>query len=166
MISKPRIYIRDFKYFNPIGFLPKLVAKFKCKKMAYLNQFILSTILLLTVVSCSKTESNIEANSTITDKWNLVLVTGHRASSVEYEIGDLSWTFNGDELTIVNNKLNFKTVNKYVILDTLGGQFLKVAGELGSIENQLGSIEKLTIDSLIIDYNRFVGCGGNYTFTR
>lgn len=129
-------------------------------KFSYFFALALAFILF----SCSKQEEiNMivhYSSGDITGKWNLVLSSGGRVLPVTYNKGTEIWSFENQKLTQSSFVHNTVNVSDYSIVDTLGGNQLKLDNIL------FASIQSLTNDSLVLYAEKFTGCGGAYFFVR
>ena len=119
---------------------------------------------VVTLFSCSKPEDlDVVVNNSsgdITGKWNLVTSSGGRVLPKNHIKGEEVWNFENQKLTQSNFVHNVVTVNDYSIVDTLGGNQLKLGDFF------FANIQLLTNDSLVLYAEQFIGCGGSYTFIR
>jgi hypothetical protein len=120
--------------------------------------------LVLTLFSCSKQDDMELAvhdfNGEISGKWYLVFSSGGRVLPKSYNIGDEIWNFENQKLTQSNFVHNEVVVYDYSVVDTLDGSQLKLDNFF------FANIQLLTNDSLILIAEKFIGCGGSYTFVR
>jgi hypothetical protein len=100
------------------------------------------------------------ANHDIKGQWNLVLSSGGRALPTTYIKGTEIWSFENQKLTQSSFANNTVNVSNYSIVDTLGGNQLKLDDAL------FANIQVLTNDSLVLHAEKFIGCGGSYFFVR
>lgn len=120
--------------------------------------------LVVTLFSCSKQEDMEltvhDFNGEITGKWNLVASSGGRVLPKSYNMGDEIWSFENEKLTQSNFVHHEVVVYDYSVVDTLDGSQLKLDNFF------FANIQLLTNDSLILVAEKFIGCGGSYTFVR
>jgi len=131
-------------------------------KIKFSHLFAVALVCIL--FSCSKPEEmNITMNNSggdITGQWNLVLSTGGRVMPKNHANGEEIWNFENQKLTKSNFVHNTLSVSDYIIVDTFGGNQLKLDNIL------FASIQSLTNDSLVLYAEKFTGCGGAYFFVR
>lgn len=140
-----------------------------CKLVFRNTAFLLLTFLL--ILSCSKPEeiSSINDSEEVNDnnyaaeingEWNLVFSSEGRVIPKSYSIGDIKWTFDDESVTINDHISNYNDQPSYTIIDTLGETHLRLNGYY------YGNIESISEDSLVIDSNKYIGCGGVKVFVR
>ncbi len=126
--------------------------------------FLRISILLAVFVffSCSKAE-NADANQygkEIFGKWNLVFSSGGRVLPIEYLKGERVWIFDDTQVQKLNEQTNDIELVPYTIKDTIGESQLILNG------HYFGNITLISEDSLVINSEIHIGCGGGKVFIR
>jgi hypothetical protein len=122
------------------------------------------SLLLLSLLTfgCTKTEviSNEQQALEILGKWHLVFSSGGKVEPVDYQRGEKTWTFDGQLVQIFDQASNTIESAPYRIVDTINETHLNLSNYY------IGNIERMTKDSLFIDANKYLGCGGVKIFVR
>lgn len=149
-------------------------------KFKLVFQFLFSGLLFLFVTACSKNEVKEELSpqqttdndiltgisqqqifdGDILGDWNLLYSTGGRALPHSYNKGEIVWSFDKANIKIVNLIDGYNYEKTYTILDTLGETHLLIGGHYA------GNIMSIKNDSLILNAEKYVGCGGGSVLVR
>jgi hypothetical protein len=149
-------------YFIHISLSKKCIMNLK-----FGNLFLSISLIFLCLISCTKTENyNVNSNlgNDIMGEWNLVFSSSGRVLPFTYNKGEVVWTFEDTTIKKNNNIDNSFEEKPYFVLDTVINSITETQLKIDG--HYVGNVISIDNDSMVINAEKHIGCGGSMLFVR